>query len=198
MMGGLSGLFPFVEKCLALASSGGSLSAWHKFQQLRKLQRTTHSHKQRKMSATVTDDDSKKRDWLGVGDSEAEEDAVEEKEESRVEGILRATKRQKVVYASEYVGDNEEDEDEEEEEEEKAAEELDEAPKGEKDKRKGKPKSKVNDDELLFTNPNKLKPLTQDELAASKLATSKTGVIYLSRIPVYPHPPQYPNLVVNC
>lgn len=24
--GGLSGLFPFVEKCLALASSGGSLS----------------------------------------------------------------------------------------------------------------------------------------------------------------------------
>lgn len=165
--------------------------AWHKFQQLRKLQRTTHSHKQRKMSATVTDDDSKKQDWLGVGDSEAEDDAVEEEEESRMEGILRATKRQKVVYASEDVGDNEEDEEE-------VAEKLDEAPKGEKDKRKGKPKSKDNDDELLFTNPNKLKPLTQDELAASKLATSKTGVIYLSRIPVYPHPPQYPNRVVNC
>lgn len=144
------------------------------------------------MSATVTDDDSKKQDWLGVGDSEAEEDAVEEEEESRMEGILRATKRQKVVYASEDVGDNEEDEEEE------VAEKLDEAPKGEKDKRKGKPKSKDNDDELLFTNPNKLKPLTQDELAASKLATSKTGVIYLSRIPVYPHPPQYPNRVVNC
>lgn len=143
------------------------------------------------MSATDDGNDPKKRDWLGVEDSEAEEDAVsEEEEESRVKGISRATKRRKVDYVSGDKDDSGEDEEEE------AVEEVDEAPKGKKSKGNGKPKSKdsgENDDELLFTNPNKLKPLTQDELAASKLATSKTGVIYLSRIPVYPHQLQCPN-----
>lgn len=146
------------------------------------------------MSTTITDtDDGKKRDWLGVDDSEAEEEGnagSEEEEESRVKGISRATKRRKVDHASEDENNNEEDDEGEEVEDEKP----DEKPKDKKNnKGKGKAKSKSkeneeNGDELLFTNPNKLKPLTQDELAASKLATSKTGVIYLSRIPVYPQP----------
>lgn len=134
------------------------------------------------MSATITNDDGKKRDWLGVEDSEVEEDVGSEEDESRVKGISRASKRRKVDHASEEEDTNEKDE-------EAAGYNLEEGPKG---KGMGKPNSKdddenddENDDELLFTNPNKLKPLTQDELAASKLATSKTGVIYLSRIPVY-------------
>lgn len=133
------------------------------------------------MSATITNDDGKKRDWLGVEDSEAEEDVGSEEDESRVKGISRASKRRKVDHASEEEDTNEKDE-------EAADYNLEEGPKG---KVNAKPNSKddenddENDDELLFTNPNKLKPLTQDELAASKLATSKTGVIYLSRIPVY-------------
>lgn len=138
------------------------------------------------MSATITNDDGKKRDWLGVEDSEAEgDDAGLEEEESRVKGISRATKRRKIGYAGEEEGDNKRDEGgDSDNEEEEAGGHL--GAKG-----KGKDKSistdnGENDDELLFTNPNKLKPLTQDELAASKLATSKTGVIYLSRIPVYP------------
>lgn len=130
------------------------------------------------MSTTITNDDGKKRDWLGVEDSEAEEDVGSEEDESRVKGISRASKRRKVDHASEEENTNEKDE-------EAADYNLEEGPKG---KGNAKPNSKdddENDDELLFTNPNKLKPLTQDELAASKLATSKTGVIYLSRIPVY-------------
>ncbi|KAL0636690.1 RNA-binding ATPase activator esf2 [Maublancomyces gigas] len=140
------------------------------------------------MSAAITDDGDggKKRDWLGVEDSEGEEDAVsDEEEESRVKGISRATKRRKVDHASDDEDDSGGDEEEE------AVGEIDEAPKAKKGKGNGRSKSKdsaENDDELLFTNPNKLKPLTQDELAASKLATSKTGVIYLSRIPPFMKP----------
>lgn len=139
------------------------------------------------MSAAIIDDgdEGKKRDWLGVEDSEGEENAAseeEQEEEGRVKGISRATKRRKVDHAS----DDEDDSGEGGEEE--AVGEIDEVPKGKKGKGKKGKDSEENDDELLFTNPNKLKPLTQDELAASKLATSKTGVIYLSRIPVYPHP----------
>lgn len=135
------------------------------------------------MSATITNDDRKRHDWLGVEDTEAEEDdAGSGEEESRVKGISRATKRRKVGHVGEEEGDNEKDEvGGDNDEGEEAGEHLG----GEKGKGKGRTDNGENDDELLFTNPNKLKPLTQDELAASKLATSKTGVIYLSRIPVY-------------
>lgn len=178
--------------------SGDPCRAWHKFQQLRDSPANNPTPHRHKMSAAITDDgdDGKKRDWLGVEDSEGEEDAVsDEEEESRVKGISRATKRRKVDHAS---GDEDDSGGDEEEE---AVGEIDEAPKAKKGKGNGRPKSKdsaENDDELLFTNPNKLKPLTQDELAASKLATSKTGVIYLSRIPVYPRLLQCPNRVINC
>lgn len=135
------------------------------------------------MSATITNYDGKKRDWLGVEDSEAEEDVGSEEDESRVKGISRASKRRKADHFSEEEDTNEKDKKEE------AGYNIEEGLKG---KGKGKPNNMddgendgENDDELLFTNPNKLKPLTQAELAASKLATCKTGVIYLSRIPVY-------------
>lgn len=167
--------------------SGDPCRAWHKFQQLRDPLANNSTPHKHKMSAAIIDDgdEGKKRDWLGVEDSEGEENAVseeEQEEEGRVKGISRAAKRRKVDHAS----DNEDDSGEGGEEE--AVGEIDEVPKGKKGKGKKSKDSKENDDELLFTNPNKLKPLTQDELAASKLATSKTGVIYLSRIPVYPHP----------
>lgn len=144
-----------------------------------------------KMSTTAIKDDEKKRDWLGVEGSDDEEDAgsepEEEEEESRVKGISRSTKRRKVDHIASADEDEDSDNEEDKEVEEVAIEEK--LPKKKGDKGKSKSKSKdndENDDDLLFTNPNKLKPLTQDELAASKLATSKTGVIYLSRIPVCP------------
>jgi len=42
----------------------------------------------------------------------------------------------------------------------------------------------IADKNAIFTNPDKLKPLSKTQLEASKKATEKTGVIYLSRIPV--------------
>lgn len=146
------------------------------------------------MSTTATKDDEKKRDWLGVEGSDAEEDAgsepEEEEEESRVKGISRSAKRRKVDHIASADEDEDSDNEEDKEVEGVAVGEKLPQKKGDKGKSKSRSKSKSKDndenDDLLFTNPNKLKPLTQDELAASKLATSKTGVIYLSRIPVCP------------
>lgn len=46
-----------------------------------------------------------------------------------------------------------------------------------------------------ITNPKALKPLTPAELAASKAATAKTGVVYLSRIPPFMKPQKVRDLL---
>jgi ESF2/ABP1 family protein len=47
----------------------------------------------------------------------------------------------------------------------------------------------------VITNPSALKPLTPAELAASKAATAKTGVVYLSRIPPFMKPQKVRDLL---
>jgi ESF2/ABP1 family protein len=47
----------------------------------------------------------------------------------------------------------------------------------------------------IITNPSALKPLTPAELAASKAATAKTGVVYLSRIPPFMKPQKVRDLL---
>lgn len=142
------------------------------------------------MSSTTTKGDGKRRDWLGVEGSDAEEDSgSEQEEESRVKRISkRSTKRRKVDQVP-SASEDEDDDEGQEQQEEKEENAVEEEPEETKSKNKNKDKDD-NSDELLFTNPNKLKPLSKAELAASKAATSKTGVIYLSRIPVCrPIPP---------
>lgn len=48
-----------------------------------------------------------------------------------------------------------------------------------------------------FTNPSKLKPLTPAQLLASKAATAKTGVVYLSKIPPFMKPQKVRTLLGN-
>jgi len=52
-------------------------------------------------------------------------------------------------------------------------------------------------DESITTNPSKLKPLTATQLAASKEATAKTGVVYLSRIPPFMKPQKVRDLLAR-
>lgn len=68
---------------------------------------------------------------------------------------------------------DDEDDDDEDGEEDEDVEDLDDY--------EGPP---IADRNAIFTNPDKLKPLSKTQLEASKKATEKTGVIYLSRIPV--------------
>ncbi|KAH0613095.1 uncharacterized protein H6S33_009475 [Morchella sextelata] len=143
------------------------------------------------MSPTNEDEkkqEERRRDWLGVEDSEAEDDdAGSEEEESRVKGISkRSTKRRKVDHVDSASEDEEDGEKESQEDED--GEEVEEAEKASKTKKKETKKQDEDEDDLLFTNPNKLKPLTQEELTASKAATKKTGVIYLSKVPPFMKP----------
>lgn len=128
--------------------------------------------------------EEKRRDWLGVEDSDAEDDdAGSEEEESRVKGISkRSTKRRKVDHVDSASEDEEDGEKESQEDED--GEKVEETENASKTKKKETKKQDEDEDDLLFTNPNKLKPLTQEELTASKAATKKTGVIYLSKVPV--------------
>lgn len=86
------------------------------------------------------------------------EDSVDEDDEDEIE---------------EDDHDDEDDDDKAEDEEQEEEEDLDDY--------EGPP---IADKNAVFTNPDKLKPLSKTQLEASKKATEKTGVIYLSRIPV--------------
>jgi ESF2/ABP1 family protein len=52
-------------------------------------------------------------------------------------------------------------------------------------------------DESITTNPSKLKSLTAAQLTASKEATAKTGVVYLSRIPPFMKPQKVRDLLAR-
>ncbi|RPB05078.1 hypothetical protein L873DRAFT_1840068 [Choiromyces venosus 120613-1] len=150
-----------------------------------------------------SEQNKKKQDWLGIEDSEEEgvENDSEQEEESRLRGLeRRSSKRRKVDHASSASEDNDDegeidggnsDGNEEEDEEEEIGEEK------EGIREKGKKKSKNTDkhDDLLITSSSKLKPLSKEELAASKEATAKTGVIYLSRVPPFMKPMKVKSLL---
>jgi len=140
--------------------------------------------------STKLEDNKKKQDWLGVEDSEEEEgieNDSEQEEESRLEGLeRRSSKRRKVDHASsasedddDDIGGGDSDTNGEEDGKETDEEQGD-------IRERGKKKSKNIDkrSDLLITSSSKLKPLSKEELAASKEATAKTGVVYLSRVPV--------------
>jgi len=150
--------------------------------------KTFNLEKSTKMS-TKPEDHKKKQDWLGIEDSEEEgieNDPEQEEEESRLKGLeRRSSKRRKVDHASSASEDDDDtsgggsdtngEEDGKETDEEQG------------DIREGGKKKSKNIDkrsDLLITSSSKLKPLSKEELAASKEASAKTGVVYLSRVPV--------------
>ncbi|KAL7270656.1 RNA-binding ATPase activator esf2 [Rhizina undulata] len=142
--------------------------------------------------STVNDSDGdhrQKEDWLGVDGSDDEEFArdahsEDERETSRVKGIPRHTsKRRKVQHNSSNSEDDEDDEDSDASDKEYVGDTT--------KKRRKNAEEEVEfegEDDLLITNPNKLKPLSKEELVASKAKTEKTGVVYLSRIPPFMKP----------
>jgi ESF2/ABP1 family protein len=161
-----------------------------------------------------TDHDEKRnpRDLLGIGDSDAEEiqSSDEEDGRSRATNISRPrVKRQRLE--STRTDENETDNDDEESKGERK--ECQESEGGVVDERfSGKlqnssfsmdPEKASNvdtstaDDDQFITNPSKLKPLTKEELAASKAATAKTGVVYLSRIPPFMKPQKVRDLLAR-
>ena len=138
--------------------------------------------------STKLEDSKKKRDWLEIEDSEEEgtgNDSEQEEEESRVKGLeRRSSKRRKVDHSSSASEDDDiggGDSSASGEEDEK---EIDQEQGDILEKAKKKSKSIDKRGDLLITSSSKLKPLSKEELAASKEATAKTGVVYLSRVPV--------------
>lgn len=159
---------------------------------------TTFKPNQPQMS-TAEEIDTKEHFWLGLGDSEAgdaedgsEQGEEEEEEESRIKGLLQhPPKRRKVDHDSSASEDSDDEEDEEDEEDgigEGEGEDNGEDEITEEDTRARENRTKKNGDKdkdkPLITGSSKLKPLSKEGLAASKEATAKTGVVYLSRIPV--------------
>lgn len=131
-----------------------------------------------------------KQAWLGLEDDSDAENVAESEEESRVKSILREhSTKQRRLNKTESEG-----EDEEEEKKDAIDQQV-----GDVDIGSAEAKALVDTNahggttgqatqltvsESLITNPLKLRPLSKEELAASKAATAKTGVVYLSRIPV--------------
>lgn len=139
--------------------------------------------------STKLEDNKKKQDWLEIEDSEEEgagNDSEQEEEESRVKGLeRRSLKRRKVDHSSSVSEDDDDnigggDSDANGEDEK----EIDQEQGDILEKAKKKSKSIDKGGDLLITSSSKLKPLSKEELAASKEATAKTGVVYLSRVPV--------------
>lgn len=135
----------------------------------------------------------KRNEWLDAGESEDEDDvgydseAAEERKIAAISG--RAPKRRR-------LSENEEDEDsqdEQEDEEDDTTAQLDDsfvtAP--ESLTREAAESEEAADTEPTSTAKRKsdiTKPLTAKKLAASNKKTSKTGVIYISRIPPFMKP----------
>jgi len=151
--------------------------------------KTSNLEKSTKMSRKI-EDNKKKQDWLEIEDSEEEgtgNDSEQEEEESRVKELeRRSSKRRKVDHASSASEDDDDDiggggsgaNGEED------GKEIDQEQGDILEKAKKKSKSIDKRGDLLITSSSKLKPLSKEELAASKEATAKTGVVYLSRVPV--------------
>ncbi|CAZ81016.1 unnamed protein product [Tuber melanosporum] len=145
--------------------------------------------------STKLEDNKKKQDWLVIEDSEEEgtgDDSEQEEEESRLKELeRRGSKRYKVDHASpasEDDDDGEIDGGDSDASGEEDGKEIDGKQEGTREKGKKEGKNIDKHDDLLITSSLRLKPLSKEELAASKEATSKTGVVYLSRIPPFMKP----------
>ncbi|PWW78964.1 hypothetical protein C7212DRAFT_275295 [Tuber magnatum] len=152
--------------------------------------------------STKLETEKKKQDWLGIEDSEEEGtgyDSEREEEESRLKGLeRRPSKQRKVDYASsasEEDDDDETDGDDRDADEEEDEEEISEEQESIREKGKKRSRNPDKHDGLLVTSSSRLKPLSKEELAASKEATAKTGVVYLSRVPPFMKPMKVKSLL---
>ncbi|RPB29401.1 hypothetical protein L211DRAFT_832104 [Terfezia boudieri ATCC MYA-4762] len=111
----------------------------------------------------------------------------DEQDESRTTGASRGSKRRRVTHSSSGSGNNNASsasnsdgsppEDEEEEEEEEEVEE------------------EGGEEEEEEEHPTSLQPLTPSQLAASRLATKNSGVVYISRVPPFMRPQKVKSLL---
>ncbi|CUS09378.1 unnamed protein product [Tuber aestivum] len=150
--------------------------------------------------STKPEAEKKKQCWLGIEDSEEEGTgggSEQEEEESRLKGLeRRSSKRRKVDYASSASEDDDGGTDgDNRDADEEGEEEVDEEQEGIREKGKKKSRNTDKHDDLLITSSSRLKPLSKEELAASKEATAKTGVVYLSRVPPFMKPMKVKSLL---
>lgn len=146
------------------------------------------------------DEELRPQDLLGLDHSDPEDAGSGSDDEGRAANIHR-TKRRRVQPTREDESDAPSDDDEEEEAtvDPRFAGKLGDAKfaqtTGENDNQDDDEEKP--EEELTITNPSKLKALTQAELLASKAATAKTGVVYLSRIPPFMKPQKVRDLLAR-
>lgn len=129
--------------------------------------------------------EAQKRDWHGLDDEsdDAGNDSADDSDDNDARSRVR-TKRRKLDISAAVAGSDSEDDD---------AASVDEEP--------SKPSfESASDDEDtpadgIITTSSKLKALTPVQLAKSKAATAKTGVVYLSRIPPFMKPMKVKDLL---
>jgi ESF2/ABP1 family protein len=141
---------------------------------------TRASHRTKRRRVTKNDDDES--DAAEDSDDDSADPSVDPRFAGKLGGAAFAKdskKTEKKPKDGEDGSDAEEDDAEEEDQDDD-----DEADNEEKDTKD-------------FTNPSKLKPLTPAQLLASKAATAKTGVVYLSKIPPFMKPQKVRTLLGN-
>ncbi|KAI5784617.1 hypothetical protein EDC01DRAFT_708669 [Geopyxis carbonaria] len=132
--------------------------------------------------------EKKNRDWIGLDESDADDAGNSSSSDREDQGKTRfPTKRRKLERAASAseVEDDDENTDDGGDEDKSETEGI-ETPGI---------SGTAEDDEKFITNPSKLKPLTPAQLAASKAATQKTGVVYLSRVPPFMKPSKVKDLL---
>jgi ESF2/ABP1 family protein len=120
----------------------------------------------------------KRNEWLDAEESEDEEQGYDSAEESKTKALPgRALKRRKLDDDSdEGLSDNADDAATDQETAAELSRAQDKDPTSTEEPKKSKSKTKA------------IKPLTEKGLLASQKAASKTGVIYLSRVPPFMKP----------
>ena len=146
--------------------------------------------------------DPRAEDLFGLNDhadddSDAANLSVNEQDESRTTGPSRSSKRQKVTHSPSGSDDDDDDDNDDSASltsSNSDGNESEEEKKKQKKQKKPLKKPKPSDPTIL-TTPTSLQPLTPSQLAASRLATKKSGVCYLSRLPPFMRPHKVKSLL---
>ncbi|KAF8421266.1 hypothetical protein EV426DRAFT_609911 [Tirmania nivea] len=115
-----------------------------------------------------------------AGDSDAASVSADEQDESRA---ARGSKRRKVAHPSPGDGDSDESGSE------------DDSASGSDGDESGEEEEDEAGDPVPPAPPASLQPLTPSQLAASRLATTRSGVVYLSRLPPFMRPQKVKTLL---
>lgn len=157
---------------------------------------------------SAQNEDEKRRDWVGLS-SDEEDVAHSSADEEEDAGRSRfTTKRRKLdIRKDESEGEDTDGEGESESEVEVPVKKPATAPKSKSSSTKATSSDNENDEEevddtdlapntsVIITSSSTLKPLTQKQLLKSKALLSKTGVVYLSRIPPFMKPMKVKDLL---